>query len=187
MIDAALQKLREICNRLDIRPTPNVILVSTADQRAAALKNGPNYAPAELFTISTSRFGIGQKQGSRKTPTGLHRIAEKFGDDLPSGAIFKGRKVIGQITPKNPNAEIAHRILWLDGLEDGLNKGGNVDSHDRYIYIHGIGDESTLGQPASQGCIHMAAHDLIPLCDKLPVGSLVLIGQFQLPHRATLD
>ena len=50
-----------------------------------------------------------------------------------------------------------------------------MDSHARYIYIHGTGDETTLGRPASCGCVHLAAHDLIPLFDRLPSGTLVWI------------
>jgi lipoprotein-anchoring transpeptidase ErfK/SrfK len=75
-----------------------------------------------------------------------------------------------------PTAAIAHRILWLEGLEPGHNRGGHVDSHRRYIYIHGIGEEPTLGRPASCGCIHLAAADLLPLFDLLTTGTLVWIG-----------
>jgi lipoprotein-anchoring transpeptidase ErfK/SrfK len=70
---------------------------------------------------------------------------------------------------------ICHRILWLDGLEPGFNRGGNVDTFNRYIYIHGFGDESTLGHPQSHGCIHVGAEDLIPLYELLPRGTLVWI------------
>jgi hypothetical protein len=74
-----------------------------------------------------------------------------------------------------PLATITSRILWLEGLEPGCNRGGTVDSHARYIYIHGTGDEPSLGRPASHGCIHLAADDLLPLFDRLPVGTLVWI------------
>ena len=77
----------------------------------------------------------------------------------------------------NPNALITDRILWLDGLEPNYNRGGDVDSHQRYIYIHGIGDESRMGQPNSQGCIHLAATDLLPLFDQVPIGTLVYISE----------
>lgn len=77
----------------------------------------------------------------------------------------------------NPEAPIAHRILWLEGLEPGMNQGGDVDTHARYIYIHGVGDESTLGRPASRGCLHLAAADLMPLYDRIPAGTLVWIAE----------
>ena len=76
-----------------------------------------------------------------------------------------------------PDATIAHRILWLEGLDPGFNRGGEVDTWSRYIYIHGFGDETTLGRPCSHGCIHVAARDLIPLFDVVPVGSMVWIGE----------
>jgi lipoprotein-anchoring transpeptidase ErfK/SrfK len=72
---------------------------------------------------------------------------------------------------------IVHRILWLEGLEPGFNRGGDVDSFRRYIYIHGFGDETTLGRPQSCGCVHLAAADLMPLYERLPVGTLVWIGE----------
>jgi lipoprotein-anchoring transpeptidase ErfK/SrfK len=61
-------------------------------------------------------------------------------------------------------------------LEPGLNRGGSVDTFRRYVYIHGFGDETTLGRPTSHGCIHVAAKDLIPLYDRVPVGTLVWIA-----------
>ena len=91
------------------------------------------------------------------------------------GTVFKSRQVIGFTWQGLPLATITSRILWLEGLEPGFNHGGNVDSYNRYIYIHGTGDEPALGRPASCGCIHLAADDLIPLFDKLPRGTLVWI------------
>ena len=131
----------------------------------------------ERFRCSTSKFGIGQVAGSNCTPLGLHRLAEKIGAGCPVGTIFKARQPVGQVPPGVLDATaITTRILWLEGLEPGFNRGGNVDTHDRYIYLHGTGDETTLGQPASHGCIHLAATDLIPLYDTLPVGTLVWIA-----------
>ena len=128
------------------------------------------------FRCSTSRFGIGQVEGSNCTPLGLHRIAEKIGGGWPVGTVFKGRRPIGYTWQGMPDAKVTTRILWLEGLEPGFNRGGNVDSHARYMYIHGTGDEPGLGRPASCGCIHLAADDLIPRFDKLPAGTLVWIA-----------
>ena len=75
-----------------------------------------------------------------------------------------------------PEAPITNRILWLEGLESGHNRGGDVDTFARYIYIHGTGDEPTLGRPASRGCIHVAGADLLPLFDRVPIGTLVWIA-----------
>jgi hypothetical protein len=135
-----------------------------------------DYHGHRTYRVSTSRYGIGQVANSLKTPLGLHRIAKKMGGGFPIGTVFKGRQPIGLIWHGLPEATIAHRILWLAGLEPGKNRGGNVDSFARHIYLHGLGDETSLGRPASCGCAHLAARDLLPLYHRLPVGTLVWIG-----------
>jgi lipoprotein-anchoring transpeptidase ErfK/SrfK len=118
---------------------------------------------------------MGQESGSNRTPLGLHRVAEKVGAGHPIGTVFESRRPVGFTWQGMPKAPIAHRILWLEGLEPGFNRGGNVDSHARYIYIHGLADEPSLGRPASRGCIHMAAADLLPLFDRVRLETLVWI------------
>ena len=133
------------------------------------------YVTRRRCRISTSRFGAGQKQDSLQTPLGLHRVAVKIGGGLPLGTVFRGRRPVGYTWAGMPGAQITNRILWLEGIEPGLNRGPGVDSKERFIYIHGTGDEPSLGRPASCGCIHVAADDLIPLYDLLPAGTLVWI------------
>jgi lipoprotein-anchoring transpeptidase ErfK/SrfK len=135
----------------------------------------PRYAFCRRYVVSTSRFGIGQVEGSNQTPLGLHRIARKAGGGHPIGTVFKARRPVGFTWQGQPDGGIVHRILWLEGLEPGLNRGGNVDTFRRYVYIHGFGDELTLGRPQSCGCIHLSGADLMPLYDRLPVGTLVWI------------
>jgi lipoprotein-anchoring transpeptidase ErfK/SrfK len=89
--------------------------------------------------------------------------------------VFRSRQAVGLTWDGQPGAAIVHRILWLEGLEPGHNQGGRVDTFRRYIYIHGFGDETTLGRPNSHGCIHLGVNDLIPLYDRLPIGTLVWI------------
>ena len=187
-------ELSATCKRLGIGLTRSVLVVRIARQ-IVELFQRPCAAPRSCFmppcpaavagkrhhfvrrfNCSTSRFGIGQEQGSNRTPLGLHRIVEKIGGGWPAGAVFESRRMIGFTWSGIPNASIAHRILWLDGLQPGLNRGGSVDSHRRYMYIHGRGDERGLGRPASCGCIHLAARDLIPLFDRIPSGTLVWIA-----------
>lgn len=126
--------------------------------------------------ISTSRFGIGSQRDSHHTPLGLHRIARKVGAGWPQGAVWRSRRFVGWTWQGHPRAAIAHRILWLEGLEPGLNRGGSVDTFARYIYLHGLGYEPSLGRPASHGCIHLAAKDILPLHDQLPLGTLIWIA-----------
>lgn len=163
------------CQRLGIAPTEYVLTVSIADQSLALFENG---ARAKKFPCSTSRFGIGQIAGSNCTPLGLHRIAEKIGEGEPAGTVFKARQVIGHTSqPEFADAKITTRILWLEGLEPGFNRGTNVDSRARYIYIHGTSDQESIGEPSSHGCIHLADEDLIQLFEQLPVGTLVWIAE----------
>lgn len=129
------------------------------------------------YLVSTSRYGTGNVANSRQTPLGLHEIARKAGMGHPPGTVFQGRQAVGYTWQGHPDAPIAHRILWLRGLEPGFNQGGMVDTFARYIYIHGVGDATTLGRPASIGCVHVAAADLIPLADRLSIGTLVWIAQ----------
>jgi hypothetical protein len=168
-------RLIEACRRLDLTPAGFVVITNIAGQTVSLFENGEL---AKTYTCSTSRFGIGQAEGSNCTPLGLHRIAEKIGAGAPAGTVFKGRKAIGHVSqPEFADAKITTRILWLEGLEPGFNRGGNVDSHRRYIYIHGTADQASIGKPSSCGCIHLADADLIPLFDLLPVGTLVWIAE----------
>ena len=163
------------CTHWHIAPTEHVVVVSIATQTASVFEHG---ALARTFPCSTSRFGVGQAEGSYRTPLGLHRIAEKIGDGEPAGTVFKGRRVVGH-TAEAPfaNATITTRILWLEGLEPGLNQGGALDSHARFIYIHGTSDQAAIGRPASHGCILLADADLLWLFDRLPAASLVWIQE----------
>jgi hypothetical protein len=161
-----------------VRLTQYLLVVSVSQQRVSLFQRQPSRTEWRLrrrFVASTSRFGVGQKSGSYRSPLGLHCIREKIGAGQPIGTVFESRKPVGFTWQGRPEAPIAHRILWLDGLEPGWNRGGDCDSHSRYIYFHGLGDEPSLGRPASRGCIHLAAADLLPLFDCLPSGTLVWI------------
>ncbi len=163
------------CQRLGLAPTKHVLTVNIAAQTLALFADGRF---VREMPASTSRFGIGQGEGSNCTPLGLHRIAEKIGAGEPAGTVFQARQPVGHTSdPKHAQAKITTRILWLEGLEPGLNQGGRVDSHARYIYLHGTGEQGTIGQPASHGCIHLADADLIPLFELLASGTLVWIGE----------
>ena len=163
------------CDQLKLAPTKFILVVHVSSQKLSLFENG-NFV--KKFPCSTSRFGIGQTEGSNQTPLGLHCIAEKIGGGEPAGTVFQSRQPVGHTSqPEFADAKITTRILWLDGLEAGFNQGGNVDSHSRYIYIHGTADQKSIGKPASHGCIHLADADLIPLYDLLPSGTLIWISE----------
>jgi hypothetical protein len=168
-----------VCKKHGSVPTQFVLLVNIADQTVSLFENSSaSWRLGGKMPCSTSRFGVGQTEGSNCTPLGLHRIVEKIGEGATAGTVFKSRKAVGHVSqPEFADAKITTRILWLEGLEPGFNRGGNVDSHARYIYIHGTADQKSIGKPASCGCIHLADEDLIPLFDLLPVGTLVWIAE----------
>ena len=169
------EKFLETCARLNITPTKYILVVSVEAQTLSLFEDGKW---GKTYSCSTSRFGTGQIEGSNRTPLGLHRIAEKIGGGEPAGTVFNSRVVVGHNSqPELADAKITTRILWLEGLEPGFNQGTNVDSHERYIYIHGTADQKTIGEPSSCGRIHLADADLIPLFDLLPGGTLVWIQE----------
>jgi len=128
--------------------------------------------------VSTSKYGMGCKMNSYKTPTGLHSVSSMIGKGLPAGTLFRNRKPTEKVIKKMPldNSDyITSRILRLNGLEEGKNKGGDVDSYNRYIYIHGTPHCNTLGSKQSQGCIRMSDRAIIKLFDLVNQETLVLI------------
>jgi L,D-transpeptidase catalytic domain len=165
------------CEKRGVMPSRFALVVNITSQTLSLFeKFSRSWYFGGQVPCSTSRFGIGQRQGSNCTPLGLHRIVEKIGGGWPAGTVLKGRKAVGYTWREMPDAKITTRILWLEGLEPGFNRGGNLDSHARYIYIHGTADQLSIGKPTSCGCIHLADADLIPLFDVLPSGTLVWIA-----------
>lgn len=154
------------------------ILIKISEQRLYVLQNR---RVMSLYSVSTSRHGTGNQAGSYKTPLGVHRIAEKIGDGCRAGEIIKARKPTGRLAaiiaePYSMEQDaITTRILWLEGLESGVNLGADVDSYARYIYIHGTPEEGLIGQPASIGCIRMKNADIIDLFNSVDEGTLVHI------------
>jgi hypothetical protein len=130
--------------------------------------------------VSTSRRSPSNVRDSLGTPRGLHHIAEKIGAGAPPGTVFKGRVNLGRHftelgDEENARNLITSRILWLRGLEPGVNAGGEVDSYSRYIYVHGTNHEHRLGTPFSGGCIEMNNLEITALFDEVRPGDLVWI------------
>ncbi|MGY8931948.1 MAG: L,D-transpeptidase family protein [Flavobacteriales bacterium] len=135
----------------------------------------------KTYNISSSRYGQGNTANSKKTPLGVHIIKEKYGKKTPINGRMIGRIFYGDIaeiyTDKKTSKtdDITSRILWLEGTEQGKNKGDGIDSYKRYIYIHGTSEEGLIGQPASHGCIRMKNKDVIDLFKEVSIGTFVLI------------
>lgn len=114
-----------------------LIFVSTEKQALYYIKNNKIIS---TFTISSSAYGTGNKSGSNKTPLGLHKIKYKYGEDTPINGRMIGRIYTGDIATiykdntKSKTDDVTTRILWLEGLELGKNKGDEIDSFKRYIY-----------------------------------------------------
>lgn len=137
-----------------------------------------NERVVKRYSCSTAKAGAGNLIDSGKTPLGWHKIGAKVGDDLEMGAVLKDRKWTGQVWTAGKHTEkdlILSRILWLEGLEEGKNRGGDVDTQNRYIYIHGTNQIDVLGQAASAGCIRLDPGNVIDLYERVDVGCCVLI------------
>ena len=152
--------------------------VDIAKQQLTLLQDGIVVAS---YSVSTAKNGIGQKNGSECTPLGQHVIDSKIGGDAKEKSVFVGREETGEyFTEKlrQDNQErdwILTRILWLSGTEEGKNKGGDVDTMSRYIYIHGCPDSDSFSVPSSHGCIKMRNKDIVELFEKIDVGTHILI------------
>lgn len=144
---------------------------------------GDDGACIRRYTVSTALNGPGERQDSGCTPRGRHVVRAKIGAGAACGAVFRGRRLTGEIwTPEfaaaHPERDwILSRILWLSGCEPGWNRLGRVDSMRRYIYIHGTGDDQPMGVARSHGCVRMRNRDVIELFDLVPAGVAVMIEE----------
>lgn len=133
------------------------------------------------YTVSTSKNGPGEHNGSFCTPRGRHIIRAKIGAGAPLNAVFVRRRPTGEIwTPemhaKYPGRDwILTRILWLSGCEPGRNRLREVDTMRRYIYLHGTHELAEMGKPGSIGCVRMRGPDIVELFDLVPPYTEVLL------------
>ena len=121
------------------------------------------------YSISTSKNGVGEENGSYCTPRGRHIIRAKIGAGQPLNTVFVERRPTGEIyspglAARFPDRDwILTRILWLSGCEPGYNRLGKVDTMRRCIYIHGSPDGAEMGMPGSIGCVRMRNRDIVEL------------------------
>lgn len=177
-IQRAIERITALRGKVPAR----LIAVSIGEQRLWFVAEGRQQ---KAYLVSTSLRPPCNVKDSLGTPRGLHEIAEKIGAGQPPGIVFKGRVANGHHYSELPTEEqaknlITTRILWLRGLEPGVNSGVNdsgesVDTHGRYVYIHGTNHEERLGQPASSGCVQMRNLEIIELFDAVRTGDPVWI------------
>ena len=163
------------------------LLVDVAAQRLHLMEAALSLAS---WPVSTAAAGVVGREGSGGSPPGAHRIARRIGDQAPPGMVFVSREPTGRIWAQahrglctgNEEAAADHledliltRVLTLDGLEDGVNRGPGVDSNERYIYIHGTNAEARLGTPCSHGCVRLANADVMALFELVREGDPVVI------------
>ena len=173
--EEALQKLEV---KFGLASDEYAVIVSIPEQELRLVKGEEI---VRLYMVSTSKKGTGNRAGSNKTPLGTHRIAQKIGQGAKFGSIFSSRRNTGRIakiyrdkTDSRKDLKTT-RILRLEGVEPGINKGDGIDTYDRCIYIHGTPEEGLIGTPASNGCIRMKNGDVIELFDLVHEGVLVEI------------
>ena len=160
------------------RPTGSwrhLLVVDVPRQRLVLLDRAGE-ALAE-YRVSTAAAGIGGEAGSLRTPPGLHRVHARIGAGAPAGTVFESRAPTGEAWRGEPREEdlILSRVITLEGLEDGVNRGPGHDSLERTIYLHGTNHEAALGEPGSHGCVRLANADVIELFDRVAEGDLVAV------------
>jgi UDP-N-acetylmuramate--alanine ligase len=155
---------------------PERLLVVDAERQLAVwLKDGK---AAAAWPVSTARSGIGGAEGSFRTPPGWHRIRARIGEDAAPGTVFGSREPTGETWRGEAREDdlILTRILTLEGLEDGVNRGPGCDSLARYIYLHGTNHENLLGRPVSHGCVRFSNEGVRELFVRLREGDFVFVA-----------
>lgn len=170
-MDISLLKKRYASSLKDARP------FWVVDSSAQKIILADHFKKVLEFPVSTAVKGLGNKEGSFKTPTGLHRICALIGKDAPEGMTFIERKETGRIWDgRESEADlILTRVITLEGCEEDVNKGFGVDTLSRNIYIHGTNREGLIGTPASKGCIRMKNTDVIEVFKLSTRGMFVVI------------
>lgn len=173
-----MELVNKTCGRLGIKPGERVLAIRISTATLQFFRGG---ALVRSYVISTSKRPPSNVKNSLGTPRGLHEIAERIGAGQPPGMVFKSRVPTGrhfsEVLAREPDNEnlITSRILWLRGLEPGINRGGNVDTYERYIYIHGTNHDERIGEPLSAGCVLMRNLEIVELYEEVRVGDHVLI------------
>jgi UDP-N-acetylmuramate--alanine ligase len=155
---------------------PARLVVIDIERQLATLIEGDEAVAS--WPVSTARAGIGGESGSYRTPPGWHRISQRIGQDALPGTVFVSREPTGETWRGEARDDdlILTRILTLDGLEEGVNRGPGCDSLSRYIYLHGTNQEELLGRPLSHGCVRLSNSDITALFDRVGEGDYVYVA-----------
>src|SRR3954467_14754782 len=121
-----IDQVNQTCARLGIKPGERVLAVRISTATLQFFRKG---ALVKSYVISTSKRPPSNIKNSMGTPRGLHEIAERIGAGQPPGMVFKSRVSTGQHYSEIAGSHdelnlITTRILWLRGLEPGVNRGG---------------------------------------------------------------
>jgi hypothetical protein len=178
-MDSPLERINKTCLRLGIKPADRILFVRISTATLQFFHAG---VLVKSYAVSTSKRPPSNVKHSLGTPCGLHEIAERIGAGQPPGMVFKSRVPTGRHFSELPDANesenlITSRILWLRGLEAGVNEGGDVDTYSRYIYIHGTNHENRIGEAMSAGCVLMRNLDIVELYENVRRGDQVMIEQ----------
>ncbi|HJN38243.1 MAG TPA: L,D-transpeptidase [Gammaproteobacteria bacterium] len=163
---------------ITLNPIEDLVLISINNQWLQLIKNRQCIFSCH---INSAKNGVGQLMGSEKTPLGWHQVSDVIGNGDPINTVFASRQPTGEIFNQelfknNPDRDwILTRIIRLIGLEMGHNLGGDVDTYNRYIYLHGTPDNASFEQPSSHGCIRLRNLDIISLCQQINTQTKVWI------------
>lgn len=176
-METPLELVTKACRTLGIKPAERLLLVRIG---TATLQFYRRSVLVKSYPVSTSKRPPSNVKDSLGTPRGLHEIAERIGAGQPPGMVFVSRRPTGRHYSEFPDGSahdnlITSRILWLRGLEPGVNAGGDVDTYERYVYVHGTNHEDRIGEPMSAGCVLMRNLDLVELYEEVRAGDHVLI------------
>jgi len=175
-----VERVSQTCARLGIKPGERLLVVRISTATLQFYRKGEL---VKSYVVSTSKRPPSNIKNSLGTPRGLHEIAERIGAGQPPGMVFKARVPTGrhftEVLHREPDRDnlITSRILWLRGLEPGVNRGGEVDTYERYVYIHGTNHDDRIGEPLSSGCVLMRNLDIVELYETVRAGDLVWIEE----------
>ena len=167
-----------VSSSLGLNLADHVLIASVRHQTINHFQYGKS---VKAYVMSSSKRPPSCAEGSLGTPWGLHEVCEKIGEGEALGTVFEGRASIGLRyweceREKREENLITTRILRLRGLQPRVNSGGQVDTYNRYVYVHGTNHEDRLGSPSSSGCLQLGNKEALELFDIVPEGTHLYVS-----------